>query len=216
MYTLGMNLIYNSREIDDRSIRFWGKYSCKMFGVDVEVSGLESLPPGGCIFLFNHSSLFDIFSMNWALPSFRFGAKIELFKIPIFGKAMRRVGVLPIARHRREEVFKIYEASVERIKSGERIALAPEGTRQKNDQILGPFKAGPFVFAINAQTQLVPVIIKGAAGILPKYHLLPNMTTWKSKITIQILPPISAASYNLKERPALQDKIRDIMKPYFL
>src|SRR5690606_20896953 len=119
------NLIFNRCDFDDAGVGFWGKGSCKMFGVKVEVIGAENIPKSGGVFLFNHTSFFDIFARAGYLQSVRFGAKIELFKIPFFGWAMRRVGILPIARRNREEVFRIYQEAKPRLLAGEKIALAP-------------------------------------------------------------------------------------------
>jgi len=209
-----VNLLLNNRRIEDHIVVFWTRGACYMFGVKVVVQGLENRPKGGFLYVFNHTSFFDIFAMNGWLGSFRFGAKIELFKIPVFGAAMRRAGILPIARERREEVFKVYQAAEARIKAGERFALAPEGTRQTSER-LGPFKSGPFVFAINAKAPIVPVIIKGAAAILPKGHIVPNWGTWSRTITLQVLPPIYPHEYTIANRPQLQERVRQTMAPYF-
>ncbi len=205
-----MNLIFNSRKIDDSIIQFWGRWSCKMFGVNVHVAGLENIPQGGCLFLFNHTSFFDVFAMAGYLPGIRFGAKIELFSIPFFGLAMRRLGMLPIARQKREEVFKLYQASEVRIANGERFALAPEGTRQ-DSEVLGSFKAGPFVFAINAKAPIVPVVIKNASQILPKGSYIPNWNVWNRDIQIHILPYVNTTEFGMNQRPALQDLVRSKM-----
>src|SRR5688500_436902 len=106
-----VNLTIHNRKLEDHIVEFWTRNACRMFGVKVVVKGQEHIPAGGCLFVFNHTSFFDIFAMNGWLPSFRFGAKIDLFKIPVFGAAMRRAGILPIARERREEVFKVYQAA---------------------------------------------------------------------------------------------------------
>ncbi|WP_413613418.1 lysophospholipid acyltransferase family protein [Bdellovibrio sp. HCB-110] len=209
-----VNLTMNNRPLEDRIVEFWTRNACRMFGVKVEVKGLENRPQGGFLYVFNHTSFFDIFAMNGWLGSFRFGAKIELFKIPVFGPAMRRAGILPIARDRREEVFKVYQAAEARIKAGERFALAPEGTRQ-NSERLGSFKSGPFIFAINAKAPIVPVIVKGAAAILPKGHTIPNWGVWSRTVTLQVLPPVDPLQYTIQERPQLQEKVRKIMEPYF-
>lgn len=212
--TILCNYIFNSRKVDDAIISFWGRASCWMFGVDVKVLGVENFPRNGFVALFNHTSFFDIFAMIGYLPGLRFGAKIELFRIPFFGTAMRRVGMLPIARQRREEAFKIYEATVDRIRQGERIALAPEGTRQVHINKLGAFKAGPFVLAINAKAPIVPVVIKEAVFILPKNSLFPNLGTWKRQITLQILPAIETQHMQLEDRPILQAKVLETMLPH--
>lgn len=209
-----MNLLFNSRHLDDTIIMSWAQLTCHLFGVDVEVEGYENIPKGGCVFLFNHGSFFDIFAMAGWIRGFRFGAKIELFSIPVFGRAMTRVGILPIARDRKEEVFRVYKAAQVRIAAGERFALAPEGTRQSVER-LGPFKAGPFIFAINARAPVVPVIIRNAVSILPKDKFIPNMGTWKTVIKISILPQISTEGLEVDDRPQLQEQVRAVMQPYF-
>lgn len=208
------NILFNNRKIEDQIVYMWTRPLCWVFGVKVVVKGLENRPKGGYIYVFNHTSFFDIFAMSGWLGSFRFGAKIELFKIPIFGMAMRRAGILPIARHRREEVFKVYKAAEERVARGERFALAPEGTRQKTEQ-LGPFKSGPFVLAINAKAPIVPVVIKGAAAIMPKGHWIPNWGVWSRTITLEVLPAVDVTEYTIENRPQLQERVRNMMLPFF-
>ncbi|MBX3041105.1 MAG: 1-acyl-sn-glycerol-3-phosphate acyltransferase, partial [Bdellovibrionaceae bacterium] len=142
------------------------------------------------------------------------GAKIELFKIPVFGFAMRRIGILPIDRRNREGVFRVYREAQIRMQQGERFALAPEGTRQDEER-LGPFKSGPFVFAINTGAPVVPVVIRNASQILPKHSLFPNMGTWKRRIRLSVLPAVSTQSMKLDDRPILQEKVRTEMLPFF-
>ncbi|MFS4459783.1 lysophospholipid acyltransferase family protein [Bdellovibrio sp. HCB2-146] len=209
-----LSFTIRKRWLEDQVVYAWAKGVCWMFGVRVVVKGMENIPPGGCLFVFNHTSFFDIFAMSGWLGSFRFGAKIELFSIPFFGAAMRRAGILPIARNRRDEVYKVYSAAEARIKAGERFALSPEGTRQ-SEEILAPFKAGPFVFAINAKAPLVPVIVKGALAVMPKGRIVPNWGSWKRTITLEVLPPISTEGHVIDERTRLQEELRKAMEPYF-
>lgn len=209
-----VNLTLRNRPLEDRIVEIWTRGACFLFGVKVKVVGAENIPAGGFIFVFNHTSFFDIFAMNGYLGSFRFGSKIELFSIPVFGWAMRRAGILPIARERREEVFKVYKEAEVRIKAGERFALAPEGTRQKTEK-LGTFKTGPFVFAINAKAPIVPVVVKGAAAVLPKGHIVPAWGVWSQTITLHVLPPVDATAYTMETRPQLQEKVRKMMEVYF-
>lgn len=187
-----------------------------MFGVQVHVQGLENLKLGeGAVLVFNHSSFFDIFALAEAIPGLRFGAKIELFRIPIFGAAMRRIGILPIDRARKESVFRVYDESTARVQSGEIMALAPEGGRSKPGE-LSPFKSGPFVFAIQAQVPVLPVVLFGASEILPKDALIPNRDRWKRDIEVCILPRVPTTSLNLKKRPELQDQVFRMMSSQFL
>lgn len=212
--SLTANLLLNNRKVDDAVMAWWGRTSCSMFGVKVRVEGLENIPPGGFLYVFNHTSFFDIFAMAAVLPGMRFGAKIELFKIPVFGHAMKRLGVLPINRGNREQVFEIYREAQDRMKNGERFALAPEGTRQTEEK-LAPFKAGPFIFAINTGAPIVPIVIRFASEILPKHHVLPNWGTWSREILVKVLPPVDSSPFQIDERPKLQDKVRAAMAPHF-
>ena len=209
-----LSFTVRQRWLEDKVVYAWAQGVCWMFGVRVIVKGEENIPPGGFLYVFNHTSFFDIFAMSGYLGSFRFGAKIELFSIPFFGPAMRRAGILPIARNRREEVYRVYSAAEKRIRAGERFALSPEGTRQ-NEEILAPFKAGPFVFAINAHAPLVPVIVKGALAVWPKGKIVPNWGVWKRTITLEVLPAISTEGHSVDERPVLQNELRRAMEPYF-
>ncbi len=201
----------NSRDLESWIISSWGRLGLKVFGVKLEVRGLENVPSGSALFLFNHTSFFDIFALVAAYPDMRFGAKIELFSIPLFGPAMRRMGVLPIARTRREEVFKVYEEAAERVRRGEKFSLAPEGGRNFEEKLL-PFKSGPFVFAINSGMPLVPAVIQGAHHIMGKGHWLPNRDRWSRTLTVTYLKPISTQNVPIEKRGVLQEQAYQEMK----
>lgn len=207
-------LILSNRAIGDWIVYWWSWGTLKMFGIRLEAKGLENIPIGSCLFIFNHTSFLDIFAMNVAYPHFRFGAKIELFSIPLFGAAMRRYGVLPIARQRKEEVFKVYEDAKQRTANGEKFALSPEGGRNTEEKLL-PFKAGPFLFAIGSGMPLVPVIIKGANDVMGKGQILPNSDQMSRTISVEYLRPIPVTSYTPETRTELQNIAYKVMAPYF-
>jgi 1-acyl-sn-glycerol-3-phosphate acyltransferase len=199
---------------NDRLIMFWCEGVLWLFGVRVIEKGRQNIPRGPCLYIFTHTSFFDIFSMSAKLEGMRFGAKIELFKIPFFGLAMRTAGVLPITRHNREKVFRVYERAGSKVSQGQQYALAPEGKRNTEEKLL-PFKSGPFVFAIGAQMPLVPVIIKGACAVLPKNGILPNWKNWRAEISLEYLPAVSVEGYTRETRAQLQQQVYELMKPYF-
>lgn len=198
----------NQRSRQDRIIGAWARLSLWLFGVKIEVNGFENLPRGGYVALFNHTSNFDILVIQSLIPHLRFGAKIELFRIPIFGHAMRASKALPIARAQRTEVMKVYEEAKSRLRAGECFALSPEGTRQASD-VLAPFKAGPFLFAINAQVPLVPIALAGALNIQGKSDWIPNKINWVSTISVSIGAPISTQGYDAEEKSQLQGAVRE-------
>ena len=205
------HILFKNKKIDDWHISTWGKINYKMFGVKLVVYGKENIPATGCLFLFNHSSFFDIFALCGALPGIRFGAKAELFKIPIFSQAMRILGTLPIARQSREEVYKIYDEAKVRLKT-ESFALSPEGGRFYGPH-LSPFKAGPFIFAMSAEALIVPVVIIGAYQCLPMGNFMPNKDKASRTIEVHILKPISSVGYAPATRQKLQIQVYSEMDP---
>lgn len=179
-------------------ITIWSRILLWTFGVRVEAEGAENLPrAGGGILVFNHQSHLDIPAIMTATDAqIRFGAKIELFKIPFFGAAMRAIGTLPIARENRSEVLRIYQDAARRFEDNILFVLAPEGTRQKEPR-LGRFKKGPFLFAQNAKVPIIPVVLKGAFDVLPPKALLVNVGAWRRTIKVRFLPPIETTAMPL-------------------
>lgn len=206
------------RVVDFAIIYLWSMFLIKASNIKVEVKGLENVTEDGkgFLILFNHSSLMDIPILYAYFPrSFRFGAKIELFKIPFFGKAMELCGVLPIDRSNRNKVMKVYENAISRVNRGEAFALAPEGTRQKQST-LGRFKRGPFEFAINAQMDLIPAVMAGVYDVLPRKGLFINAGRWRRKVILEILPRVPTAGLTMEQLDSLVQKVHDQMDKVFV
>lgn len=206
------NMLFKNRKIDNWHIRSWARMTCWTFGVRVRVHGLENIPDSGCLFLFNHSSFFDIFALCAVIPDVRFGAKAELFKIPIFSHAMRAMGTMPIARNNREEVYKVYDEAKSRFHNKEKFALSPEGGRFYGPH-LSNFKAGPFIFAMSAEVPLVPVVILGAYECLPKGEMIPNKDRRHRDVDLHILKPIPTKGFTPDTRQKLQAEVYAAMDP---
>lgn len=205
-------VVWGHRKVADWIIGVWGKGSCLLFGTKVVVEGLENVPAGGCLFLFNHRSFVDIFALQGVVPSLRFGAKIELFRIPLFGLAMRRAGALPIARGNLTEVINVYKAAESRMRAGEKFALSPEGGRNTTGEKLLPFKSGPFIFAISAAAPIVPTIVFGADEVWPKGSLVPAQSKWRYTVVVRFLPPIDSSKFTIEQRSAAQEVTFKAMK----
>ena len=204
---------FKSRKFEDKVMIIWAKIMLALVNTKVHVTGRENIPKEGCIYLFNHTSHFDIPLAVVALQTtVRFGAKIELYKIPIFGRSLKVVGMLPIVRSNREKVLRIYKRSVEKVlNENMSYILAPEGTRQKDASRLGRFKQGPFIFALAGKIPLVPVVIEDAELIMPKENLLPGSSQWRYNISVKILPKIETKDYTNENIKELIDKTREIM-----
>ncbi|MEO8909240.1 MAG: lysophospholipid acyltransferase family protein [Gemmatimonadaceae bacterium] len=193
--------------IFDKAPRWWSAAVLWAAGVKVRVHGLEHAARGEIyIFASNHVSWFDVPALAGALPRYKFVAKAELFKVPIFGKAMRAAGMVEIQRENRKAAFGAYEVAAERIRHGNSVVVFPEGTRGL-EYPLRPFKKGPFVLAIAAGVPIVPIIIHGTIEILGKGSLWAHPGT----IDVHLLEPVITESVDYDHREALMQTVRTRM-----
>jgi 1-acyl-sn-glycerol-3-phosphate acyltransferase len=193
--------------IFDKAPRWWSAAVLWAAGVKVRVHGLENAGQGQPrIFASNHVSWFDVPALARSLPRYKFVAKAELFKVPIFGKAMRAAGMVEIQRENRKAAFGAYEVAAERIKHGNSVVVFPEGTRGLAYP-LRPFKKGPFVLAIAAGVPIVPIIVHGTIEILPKESLWAHPGT----IDVHLLEPVNTEGVDYDHREALMQAVRNRM-----
>jgi 1-acyl-sn-glycerol-3-phosphate acyltransferase len=199
----------------DFFIHKWAKIVCFLARVEVHGSGTENEPDRASLYTFNHLSLLDIpIVLVVVKNSIRFGAKQELFRIPIFGQALQLAGVLKINRGNRNEAISTLQTAQDRInETGQSFILAAEGTRQSENKI-GEFKSGPFVLAIDSQCPLVPIVICGAHEALPKKDLFFRLEK-KHKVFVEILPSIDIKLYTFEQRHELKKMVRNQMAEAF-
>ncbi len=185
--------------------RIWGRWILAGSGVRVRVRGRERiLQRTPQIFFANHSSYFDVFCLLAHLPTqFRWLAKVELFRIPVFGKVMEYGGYIPIDRSNARKAHASMVAAAERIRAGTSVVIFPEGTRSPDGK-LQPFKSGGAILAIRAQVPVVPVAILGTHEIMPKGSLRVR----KGTVEICIGAPISTVGMNPKDRNRLLEQAR--------
>lgn len=186
--------------------RYWAKSILWVAGIRVEVKGLSNLDPvHPCIFMCNHQSNFDILVLFAALPvQFRWIAKAELFKIPLFGRAMRGANYVSIERKDRRSAVKSIDIAAEKVKSGVCVMIFPEGTRSPDGKIKD-FKKGGFFLAQKAGVPIIPVVINGTWSIMSKdsLRIIPG------KVSLSILPSIDISEYSKDRRDEVMLLIRD-------
>jgi len=152
----------------DPVIRAWCNAVLGAAGVREEIHGLENLPAGTCVFVCNHQSNFDAPFVFARLPKhIRFVAKQELYRIPIFGAAVKAMGNIRVERTGTEGDRRRIEAAVEQVRTRTSILFFAEGTRSVDGK-LRPFKKGAAILAIDAQVPIVPIAVAGAHQITPK------------------------------------------------
>jgi 1-acyl-sn-glycerol-3-phosphate acyltransferase len=186
----------------------WARTLLRLTGIRVQVIGLENvLMNRPQIFMANHQSDFDILIVLAHVPGqFRWIVKKELFKIPVFGKAMKSAGYIEIDRQNHERAMTSLAEAAWKIREGKSVMTFPEGTRSK-DGTIGPFKQGLFHLAIQAGVPIVPISIVGAREIMPKRSLRIRPGT----ITMIIDRPVDVSGYTAETRGALIERVRGII-----
>ena len=189
--------------------RFWGRVALRLAGTRLQVFGQEHLPQGqAVIFMANHQSQFDVLALFAGIPGqFRWLAKAELFRIPLFGLAMRRSGYIPVNRENRREAMQSMNAAARRIASGTSVVVFPEGTRSDDGHLL-PLKKGGFLLAIHSQVPIVPIAIHNTGRLLPKG----SRTLRGGNIQVEILPPIPTAGLRNSASEELTTQVRQALE----
>ena len=170
--------------------RLWARLGLALSGVNVTLAGTEHLPVGPVIFMSNHQSNFDIFSLLAAMPRrIHWIAKKELFEIPVFGPSMRRGGYIPLDRSDGRKALQSMDEAATTIRQGKSVVLFPEGTRTLDGNLL-PFKRGGFILARKADVPVIPVTINGSGRINPASQIRLSC----GNIHITLHPPVVVPS----------------------
>jgi 1-acyl-sn-glycerol-3-phosphate acyltransferase len=172
----------------------WARMLLWLTSTRVDVIGRENvLMNRPQIFMANHQSDFDILIVLAYIPGqLRWIAKKELFKIPVFGKAMRNAGYIEIDRQNHEKALKSLDEAAQKIREGKSVVTFPEGTRSRDGKIR-PFKQGMFHLAIQSGVPIVPISIIGASEIMPKRSL----NVRPGRITMVIDRPVDVSGYTI-------------------
>jgi 1-acyl-sn-glycerol-3-phosphate acyltransferase len=154
--------------------RNWVRWILALVRVRVEAEGLENVDrEHSQILMSNHQSVFDIAAIIHTLPvSFRFVAKRELARIPLFGWALAGSGHILVDRGDRSQAIWSLRRGARKIRDGTNVIVFPEGTRSETGEVRA-FKSGGFHLATEAGVPIVPVSVSGTRRITPKrsFHI---------------------------------------------
>jgi 1-acyl-sn-glycerol-3-phosphate acyltransferase len=192
----------------DARLRSWSARLLAHAGVRVSVEGLEHLGDGREVFLVmsNHQSHYDVPVLFQALPlQLRMIAKQELFRVPIWGEAMRTSGFVAIDRRDRARAIESLALAKRRmVEEGISIWIAPEGTRSRDGR-LGPFKSGGFHLALDAGLRVLPVTIVGTFDVLRAGG---RALGGRNEVRVVVHAPIDPRDYGHERRNELTDAVR--------
>lgn len=140
-------------------------------GTKITVIGEEHVPTDvPVLYIGNHRSYFDIIITYARCPRLTgYVAKDNMEKVPLLRVWMRRLHCLFINRENVKEALKTILAGIDNIKNGISMCIFPEGTRNKSDEQMLPFKEGSFKMAEKTGCPIIPMAITNSAEILENH-----------------------------------------------
>lgn len=179
-YVLGMPLLLAAHVIGlfnrdlKLKIAYWynrltGILVLGIGGAKIITSGLENLETDqNVVYVGNHRSMLDIpLLMKYVKRPIVFIGKENVKKWPVIAWWMLTGEALFIDRERPRQGLEVILTGIKRLKAGESIAIFPEGTRSKTEEI-GPFKQGSLKLSTKSGVGILPIAIKGTDDVFEK------------------------------------------------
>lgn len=165
--------------------------------------GSEQIPPGGALFMWNHSSYLDSLILLASLPvPYRIIHHLDSHRVPVFPRWLEAAGHYSIDRFEDPPAGGDMLAAMEWLEQGHYLLVAPEGSRSWDGRIL-PLTKAPFRIAIEARQPIVPVVIHGAHRALPRGRMVVRPT----EVEVEFLAPISTTGYGPRNQHELKTQV---------
>lgn len=178
-------------------------------GTKLTVKGLENVPKDEAVlFVSNHRSYFDIVTTYATTPHLTgFIAKKQMAKVPCVSRWMGYLNCLFLDRENVREGLKTILQGIENIKNGYSMFIAPEGTRNTEEEML-PFKEGSFKLAEKSGCAIIPVAITNTDAIYEQ------QAPWikKAKAVVHYGTPIYIKELEKEDRKFLGSYVQNIIK----
>jgi 1-acyl-sn-glycerol-3-phosphate acyltransferase len=219
VYTIVLGFLSVTSSVIDRRghfahacARMWSWLILATTGVEVTVRGLDTLVPGKTyVFVANHQSIYDIPCLFWSIPfQLRIIAKESLGRFPVLGPHLKRTGHMLVDR-RRPDRAGIFGWASRLTSNGLSLIVFPEGTRSR-DGIVGKFKGGSIMLAMQAGLPLVPISVIGSRHVMRKGEL----TTRPGHVDLIVHEPIETAANaepSVEQVRAMAERVREIIRP---
>lgn len=140
-------------------------------GTKLTIIGEENVPKNEAVlYIGNHKSFFDIVITYARCPRLTgYISKDSVQKVPLLSLWMKRLHCLFLNREDVKEALKTILVGIDNIKNGISMCIFPEGTRNKTDELMLPFKEGSFKMAEKTGCAIIPMAISNSAEILENH-----------------------------------------------
>jgi 1-acyl-sn-glycerol-3-phosphate acyltransferase len=190
-----------------KALRAIARAALAAIGVPVSVTGLDRVPCGNAMLVFNHSSYMDALVLSAVLPGEPiYVAKRELAGQIFAGPFLRRLGALFVERYDISASLADTEAVIAAARRGRNIVYFPEGTFTRRSGLSG-FYLGAFKVAAEAGLPVLPGIIRGTRSMLRSNQWFPRWTP----LSIQIENAVKPSGTGFSSLVQLRDEVRNVI-----
>lgn len=167
--------------------RWWSRFTCRLFGMRVKVSGRENICQNqNYVFVANHQGAYDIWAIYGYLNhNFRWLMKKSLEKVFAVGWACKKAGQVFVDDSSVAGIKETIADAEKVLGEGMSVVIFPEGSRSWDGKMI-PFKRGAFMLAAEFKLPVVPVTVDGSFRAMPRRTYCMTPTT----IRLTIHPPI--------------------------
>lgn len=176
--------------------------------VKIKYIGKENVPDEPFVCYPNHQSAMDVFMVHYGLNSVCSAVgKDSIFKFPVLKQCQYAFGCISLDRGNDRAAAKSIIEAVRNIRSGLSYILFPEGTRNKTDQVLLPFRDGAFKLVTKSEAKLLPCTIVGATGFYKRKSIFKRV-----KVKIIYHKPISFEEYKDLNTTEISSMVGNIIR----
>ncbi len=159
------------------------------------------------VIISNHQSTLDILILNCLRYRWKWISKIENKKVPFISWYMAMAQYIYVDRGNKESKAVMMEQCAGNLRKGISVLMFPEGTRSPDLEI-GPFKLGAFQLALMTDKSILPVVVDGTGGVLPKHGLIFSTS---NILKIRVLDPVHPGKFGTGNPEELAARFRALM-----
>jgi 1-acyl-sn-glycerol-3-phosphate acyltransferase len=172
----------------------------------IEISGFTDINDREpYVMVCNHLSNADIpliSNLSWEM---KWVAKKELFDLPVLGQMLHWSKDIPVDRKSTTKKAGVFKACSEMLDQNVSVMFFPEGTRSKTGK-LNRFSYGAFDLALRKKVKILPMVIDGTQGCLPKKSWVFEPS---HDIKLKVLPPVDISEFDKTDVKKLTTHVRE-------
>ncbi|MBN1483238.1 MAG: 1-acyl-sn-glycerol-3-phosphate acyltransferase [Chloroflexia bacterium] len=176
---------------------------------EIEVEGQENVPEKGpALLVCNHVNLIDpIVPIGVLQRRTSFMAKEEVFDVPLFGRLLRGLKVVPVARGKIAARRALHQAE-QFLRQGWLFCMFPEGTRSRTPG-MGHGHNGAALLALRTGAPILPIAVMGTHLVMPEGRFFPR----RDRISLRIGKPLIVSRLSGRlDRQVLEELTERIMR----